>query len=339
MSRSAIPDTEASAEPLPLRVLAMVKRRAADIASATALLAALAAVGVMSIPPSYRSVATVVAQAEEVPADLGRSTLAEVARERIAVIAQQLLTRTTLLELVDKFDLYAAQRRYESSEEILVRMRKSISVVAGGAELADRPGGQLVNATIPFEIGFEASSPVVAQRVANALVALFIGEDAAKQAGAATIVAQAAGFDVPAGIGAGSARESSLAAELERAMQRFALIDPPQLPERPASPNRLQLFALGVLLSILGGFAYGAGRDRFDRTIRGGRDLARDREVPLLGVVPYVETAVEARARKVNGQSLALTAVGIVGLLALFVHYFVIELPFLWYIAAERFGF
>lgn len=340
--------TESAPEPDRLaRAAAMLRRRAAEIAYTTVILALLSVITAMSIPPTYRSSATVVAQAEEIAPDLARGTLAEVARERIAVISQEVLTRTALLALIDKYDLYGAERRIESTEEILARMRRHISVTTSGAKLADRPGSALVNAVIPFEIAFESRSPLAAQRVAAELVSLYLNDRIAESAGS-TVVAQldapaeSTGFDAPAGTGprVREGREAARPAE-ERAAPRFALIDPPQLPERPASPNRPVILLLGFLLSAVGGVGFGALRERFDRTIHSANEVARIVSAPVLGVVPYVEGAAGAPHRSTLGQSQALwlAVAGLLVMLALFVHYFVIELPSLWYIAREHLGF
>ena len=126
--------------------------------------------------------------------------------------------------------------------------------------------------------------------------------------------------------------------EKDRRAERFSLIDPPQLPERPQSPNRPLILIAGMLLSLGGGVGIAAVREGLDRSVKGSRELARLVSVPVLGVIPYVETPAERRRRNatVKFSLLLLAAAGV--LTIVFIHYFVIQLPVLWYIATRKFG-
>ncbi len=126
--------------------------------------------------------------------------------------------------------------------------------------------------------------------------------------------------------------------EKNRKGERFVLIDPPQLPEAPTSPNRPALLALGMVLSLGSGFGVGIAREALDRTVRDRRELVRITGLRLLGTLPYVltpaETARQSRRRKwaIGGIVAALA------LATLLIHLFVTPLPVLWFALARQLG-
>ncbi|MDE2348541.1 MAG: lipopolysaccharide biosynthesis protein [Gammaproteobacteria bacterium] len=126
--------------------------------------------------------------------------------------------------------------------------------------------------------------------------------------------------------------------ETERKGERFTLIDPPQPPERPVSPNRKLLLLVGLLLSAALGVGAVALQDRLDESVRGPGDIRRLLQVPALASIPVITTAEELlrrRRRRVyswaGGGSALLLAV-------LYVHLFVRPLDVLWMQLARRFG-
>jgi polysaccharide biosynthesis transport protein len=89
--------------------------------------------------------------------------------------------------------------------------------------------------------------------------------------------------------------QSELATSLERHEkgQRFLVVDPPSLPVKPSSPNRLQisLMGLGAGLVLAAGLAYLA--ETRDCSIHTERDAAQYFKLALLIGVPLVLTPVE----------------------------------------------
>ena len=77
--------------------------------------------------------------------------------------------------------------------------------------------------------------------------------------------------------------------EKDRKGERFSLIDPPQLPEKPSSPNRPAILLLGLVLSLGGGVGSAAVLESLDDSVRGSKALAGLLKVPVLAVIPYME--------------------------------------------------
>jgi protein tyrosine kinase modulator len=86
--------------------------------------------------------------------------------------------------------------------------------------------------------------------------------------------------------------ESKIAANLERRQigDQFKLLDPAQEAERPFSPRR----RLISLVGIAGGFAVGLGLvalvEYRDRTLKTEHDVAQELMLPVLAVVPFMES-------------------------------------------------
>jgi polysaccharide chain length determinant protein (PEP-CTERM system associated) len=158
--------------------LAGLRRHKGLILGVAALVAAAAFVAAVTIPPVYRSSASVLVQEQEVPPDLVRSTITSFADERIQVISQQVMTRAVLLDLVDKYGLYEERRKRETPQEIVERMRRDITLSTVDASVSDRSSGRRVNTTIAFRISYDSPDPQSAQKVVEELVSLYLSENA-----------------------------------------------------------------------------------------------------------------------------------------------------------------
>lgn len=120
--------------------------------------------------------------------------------------------------------------------------------------------------------------------------------------------------------------------------ERFTLIDPPQLPERPARPNRPIILALGLMLALGGGLGIGFLREAIDRSVHGSRQLVRLVHAPVLGAIPYVHTEKElAQDRLISWAALAFGAFCVAMAIG-YVHFFVTPLEVLWFVLARRIG-
>jgi len=158
--------------------LSIIRRRKVQILAAAAIVAAVGLVVAISLPPVYRSSATVLVQEQEVPPDLVRSTITSFADERIQVISQQVMTRAVLLQLAEKYGLYEKYRERATNDEVVALMHKNISLTTVNADISDRSSGRRVNATIAFKISFDSAQADSAQKVAAELADLYLAENA-----------------------------------------------------------------------------------------------------------------------------------------------------------------
>ena len=154
--------------------LGILQRRLKLILLVFMALSLIGAVVAFTLPAVYRSTATILIKEQEIPQEFVRSTVTSLADERIQVISQQVMTRATLLELVDRYGLYGKARQRETSEEILDRMRRDIKLTLIGAENANRQGGK---STIAFSLAYDSEVAANAQKIVNELVTLYLNEN------------------------------------------------------------------------------------------------------------------------------------------------------------------
>jgi uncharacterized protein involved in exopolysaccharide biosynthesis len=228
-------DTAAAAEEAggrePREYLAMLRRRKGEILAVAAVVAAIAVAVALILPPVYRANATILVQEQEIPPELVRSTITSYADERIQVISQQVMTRAVLMQLVDKYGLYGKYRARLTDEELVARMRKDIRLSTIDSNISDRSSGRRVNATIAFEISYEAPQPEAAQHVVDDLVQLYLNENVkARQQS----VAETAAF-----LGQEAERVGNQLREIEANLAAFKRRHAGSLPD--SAPVNLQL--------------------------------------------------------------------------------------------------
>ena len=128
-------------------------------------------------PAVYQSKATILIEEQEIPPDLVRSAITSYADQRIETIKQQVMSRSTLWKIVEQYGLYAAMRRRSPTEEVLEQFVKDIHIEVINAKVVDKRSQTPTQATIAFTLAYDGESPAVAQKVANELTSLFLGEN------------------------------------------------------------------------------------------------------------------------------------------------------------------
>jgi len=97
-------------------------------------------------------------------------------------------------------------------------------------------------------------------------------------------------------------RQADIAQQLESegGGEKFTLIRAPVATKLPASPNRIGIILLGIVLGLGLGVGVAAIVDSSDATVRGSRDLRGLTKLPTIGAVPYILNGVERRQRRVR---------------------------------------
>ncbi len=127
--------------------------------------------------------------------------------------------------------------------------------------------------------------------------------------------------------------------ESERKGERFTLIEPPEMPEKPLKPNRMAILFIGFLFSTVGGAGTVILGDNMDPTVRGGRTFINSSPLTFLGNIPAIVTPQDRKRRLRRNLLLIMGALLILVLLALGINFFTIPLDVLWYKAQQRMGF
>lgn len=157
--------------------LTIFRRRKRSILLAAGFLLCLSLTAALLWPPTFKSTATILIEEQEVPAELVHSTITSYADQRIEMIKQQVMSRSSLGKVVEQYNLYAGMRKENPTEEVIKRFIKDIEVEVISADVIDKRTHNATKATIAFTVSYNSRTPEIAQRVANELTSLFLGEN------------------------------------------------------------------------------------------------------------------------------------------------------------------
>lgn len=153
------------------------RRRIIVVTTLIGSLAALAAI--LLLPKKYESSATLLVQAPSLPADIIGGQADEAIAQRIESIRQQIINRPSLIELVQRNDLYSSQRKSEPLSEVIEKMREAITLEPRTVEIG--PGGNQTR-TIAVQLAFSYHEPMGAQAVTQQLMEQLIETDSTTSA-------------------------------------------------------------------------------------------------------------------------------------------------------------
>ncbi len=157
--------------------VAIFHRRRTLIVLAGGILLGLSLAAAFLWPATYKSMATILIEEQEIPSELVHSTITSYADQRIETIKQQVMSRTTLWKVVEQYNLYPDLRRTNSAEEVVKQFTKDIAVEVISADVVDKRTQHPTKATIAFTVAYQSNSPDLAQKVANELTSLFLGQN------------------------------------------------------------------------------------------------------------------------------------------------------------------
>lgn len=127
--------------------------------------------------------------------------------------------------------------------------------------------------------------------------------------------------------------EAEISQELERERkgERFSLVDPPAMPEKPVKPNRMAIVLFGLVLATSLGVGQALIRDKFDGSVYSSRDLLALQGKPPLTAVPFLENDAERGQKKKNRKLVVACAIVLCAVFLSLMHWFWSPLDVLWY--------
>ncbi|MFZ5585526.1 MAG: GumC family protein [Thermodesulfobacteriota bacterium] len=111
-------------------------------------------------PPMYQASCLVLVQSQKVPSNLVQALVTTQIQERLQIITQQVLSRTRLTEVIERFNLYPKVRDKMTPDQLAQYMRKDISIS--------------ISRQNHFTISFLYPDPQVVAAVTNALAAFYV---------------------------------------------------------------------------------------------------------------------------------------------------------------------
>jgi polysaccharide chain length determinant protein (PEP-CTERM system associated) len=125
------------------------------------------------LPDIYRAETLILVDPQQVPERYVESSVASDVGNRLGSLPQQILSAAHLQGIIDRFNLYAEERRQQPPEAVINLMRSYIEVNNSLAE------SENVRAVGPLTIGiaYTGSDPMTVAQVTNELASLFIEEN------------------------------------------------------------------------------------------------------------------------------------------------------------------
>src|SRR5579864_5277733 len=126
------------------------------------------------LPKQFTSETLVLIRQPTVPMDVVKPVVTEDLNQRLASMQEQILSRSRLEPIVEKFNLYASDRMRYPLDSLIARLRKSISVTPVQPMQGTRDN------TLPgFHVEVTLATPQLAQQVCAEITSMFLEQNAA----------------------------------------------------------------------------------------------------------------------------------------------------------------
>jgi len=125
--------------------------------------------------------------------------------------------------------------------------------------------------------------------------------------------------------------------ESERKGERYALVEPPILPEEPSSPNRIAMLISGLVLAAIAAVVTAGVMEALDDSVRGPNELTNLIAKPL-GSIPYLMLAEELDEGRKSYKWIYLGLAITIPTILLIFHFAVKPLDVLWFVALRKLG-
>jgi len=177
------------------------------------------------LPDLYRGTATVLVERPDVTESLVRPGEADELQARLQTIEEKLLSRARLAEVVQRFNLYSAQRtKGASTEAIVEQMRRDIRLEPRGVDPTVGHG-----ATVSFALSYWGDNARTAAEVANTLAASYVEDNLRSrehQAASSARFLKAQLDEAKALLDVSSAEQARLAGRRDSLVKRLASLEP-----------------------------------------------------------------------------------------------------------------
>lgn len=152
----------------------LFKRRKKYFIIPAVLIFAVSLLIAVILPPVYVSKATILVEAQQIPPEFVMSTVTGFVEQHLQSIGQRIMSRSKLVEIIKKLNLYPDVRYKMTTEEITGKMRKAIELKTIGAK-----GSRQRNlpSTVAFTISYKGKNAEVVQKVTNVLTSLYLEEN------------------------------------------------------------------------------------------------------------------------------------------------------------------
>jgi polysaccharide chain length determinant protein (PEP-CTERM system associated) len=116
------------------------------------------------LPKLYRSETVMMVIPQRIPDSYVKSTVTDSVQDRLFSISDQILSRSRLERIITEMGLYTEERRINTMEDVVGRMRRDIGLQPPGREAS-------------FRVSYTSVDPLIAQKVTARLASMFIEEN------------------------------------------------------------------------------------------------------------------------------------------------------------------
>jgi uncharacterized protein involved in exopolysaccharide biosynthesis len=178
--------------------LEVIKRRKFHFIIPTVVVLVTSIVIALTLPSVYKATAKISIDAPEVSEDLVRtSSPAGYIEERLAAITERVLSSKNLLDIVERFALYADMKDENTTQKFVEMVKENIEMERVTTEVQPEKMQKTISLTTSFKISFLGKEPDKLADVANHLAALFLNENArARDEKAKTTIMKTQGLEM-----------------------------------------------------------------------------------------------------------------------------------------------
>ncbi len=140
---------------------------------ATVALASAGLAASLVLPKKYTSSTLVLIERPSVPEEIIRSVITDDVNQRMAAMKAQILSRSRLEAIVNKFNLYAEKRATSHIEDLVERLKGAINI-----ELIEPLAGSTNREPPGFNVSVTFSDPQLAKQICEEITSAFLEQNA-----------------------------------------------------------------------------------------------------------------------------------------------------------------
>ena len=157
--------------------LAVLKRRLPVVLVSAVVVLVIGVYVAYSLPPTYRSIATILIEQQNISSDFVETTVTGYADEQIQLVRQRVMTTPNLTAIIEKHGLYPDITATDSIEAAADELSANILLETVSAEVFNPRSGREAVATIAFTLSVDYSDPMLTQQIAVEFADLYLQEN------------------------------------------------------------------------------------------------------------------------------------------------------------------
>jgi len=143
----------------------------------TTVLLGMAGIGAaLVLPKKYTSSTMVLVEQPTVPVEYVKPVVTDDLNRRLSSMKEQVLSRSRLQPIIEKFNLYANEREKTHMEDLVERLRKTVEV-----ELMEPMAGSINRQPPGFRVSVTFANPQVAQQICTDITSMFMEQNAKRR--------------------------------------------------------------------------------------------------------------------------------------------------------------